>query len=85
MSEMEMDRIIAKCAKFFGVQVEDVMSPCKYTEVVRARHAAWAILRWRGLGLKELARKFNKDHTSVMYGAEKGQRYPLNKIMEVVL
>ena len=84
-SQQEIDRIVAKCAKFFGVEVSEIYGTVRWAEVVAARHAAWAILRYRGMGSKELARKFNRDHTSILHGASRGVRYPLNKIMEVVL
>lgn len=84
-SQQEIDRVVAKCAKFFGVTESDIYGRRRWSEVVEARHAAWAILRYRGMTYAALARKFGRDHTTVLYGVSMGQRQPLNKIMEVVL
>jgi chromosomal replication initiation ATPase DnaA len=84
-SQQDIDRIVAKCAKFFGVSIEDIYGRKRWREVVAARHSAWAILNYRGVRCSELARKFKRDHTTILHGVDMGAGHPLNKIMEVVL
>lgn len=62
--------LAAKCATAFGFSLEDLQSPSRKPDVVRARFAAMAVLRacFPGLTLCKLGRVFRRqDHTSVRY------------------
>lgn len=69
-----VETAVDACAKHFGVKPEDVMGRQRYPEIVAARHTAWALLRRRGMGLSQIARAFGVDHTSVLHGAEQGEK-----------
>lgn len=56
-----------------GVSVKAIMSEDRGRVVVRARHEAWAEVyvyrpHW---SYPELGRRFNRDHSTIMYGIKK--------------
>lgn len=56
-----------------GVSVEAIMSEHRGRGVVRARHEAWAeVYAYRPhWSYPEMGRRFNRDHTTIMYGIKK--------------
>ncbi|WP_417334908.1 helix-turn-helix domain-containing protein [Halobacteriovorax marinus] len=65
-------KIICRVCEFYKVDVEDLFSKNRKKEVSFARHVCMYILKDRnGLSLSRIARLFNRDHTSVLYGVNK--------------
>jgi chromosomal replication initiator protein len=68
------DKIIALVAKYFRQSEEGIRGTSKKKEVATARHAAMYILFRVGLSYSEIARRLQRDHTTVMYAVEKLER-----------
>ncbi len=65
-------KIITRVCEFYKVDIEDLFSKNRKKEVSFARHVCMYILKDRnGLSLSRIARLFNRDHTSVLYGVNK--------------
>lgn len=65
-------KIICRVCEFYKVDIEDLFSKNRKKDVSFARHVCMYILKDRnGLSLSRIARMFNRDHTSVLYGVNK--------------
>ncbi|GEM_PF-664500 len=65
-------KIICRVCEFYKIDVEDLFSKNRKKDVAFARHVCMYILKDRnGLSLSRIARLFNRDHTSVLYGVNK--------------
>ena len=65
-------KIICRVCEFYKVDIEDLFSKNRKKDVAFARHVCMYILKDRnGLSLSRIARLFNRDHTSVLYGVNK--------------
>jgi chromosomal replication initiation ATPase DnaA len=51
-----------------GVSMATLKQPCRRQHIVRARWAAFALLRERRWSLSRIAAWFGMDHTTVLYG-----------------
>ncbi|WP_135210382.1 helix-turn-helix domain-containing protein [Vitreimonas flagellata] len=51
----------------FGVSLEEMKSASRRRHIVRARWAAFRVLRMRGWSTPKIGALFNRDHTSVLY------------------
>jgi chromosomal replication initiator protein len=57
-----------------GIAVSDIINKGRKTEFVRARYVAMFLLKeYYGLSASEIARKLNRDHTSVLHGLKQMQ------------
>ena len=62
-------RLIDQIAHEHGLSGSDIISHCRVSHVVRARHHAMAVVRWStGLSLPALGRAFARDHSTVLAG-----------------
>jgi ATPase involved in DNA replication initiation len=62
-------------AKLEGVSVEAIMGPGRHAPEVRARQMLWLALRHElpHLSFPAIGQRFGRDHTTVLYGAERAQ------------
>jgi chromosomal replication initiation ATPase DnaA len=58
-----------------GIPPVVILSKERTREVARARHAAMAICRDRGMSLHAIGKAFNRDHTSVLNGLRRVQQW----------
>ncbi len=59
-------------AKYFGVSKEDILSHSRKKELTLARHITMYLLHSvKGVSLTKLGKIFDRDHTSILYAAEK--------------
>lgn len=58
------------CAKHFGISVLDLRGRSQVRLISDARHCAWILIRNSGKGwfVTELAREYQRDHTSISNG-----------------
>ena len=64
-----------RTAEICGIRVEDLLSERRRPEYVRARHIAMYAARWlTTMSYPRIARQFDRDHTTVMYGIDKIDR-----------
>jgi chromosomal replication initiator protein len=65
------DIIIAVCA-VTDITRDQIVSPSRKREIVEARHIAIGLIlqSFRNIGLKEVGRMFNRDHSTVIYARE---------------
>ena len=68
----KQDRIIIQtAAEVYGTSVDEISSKKRTSEVVRARFFIWKFMRDNlNYTLKEIGRKFDKDHTTIIHGIE---------------
>lgn len=60
-----------------GVPISQIMSASREQVTCRARFACYCALRDRGLSLPQIARFFNRDHTTVLYGIKRAKELGL--------
>jgi chromosomal replication initiation ATPase DnaA len=59
-------------AKFYEMDVSEILSRRRDSTVSYARHVCWWLIRHRTpMSYPEIARLFDRDHTSVMYGVNR--------------
>lgn len=62
------ERILESVADEFGIQPDKLKSVTRITEIVRAREVCWLVMNREGFNKSEIARFFDKHHTTVMHG-----------------
>lgn len=65
------ERIALNVTKWHGVGIKDLRGPSRIPHIVAARHDWWSRLYESGLSYSEIARRCNRDHTSIMHGVRK--------------
>ena len=73
LRERDLDAIAVDVAARRGVPLAELCGPGRTQSVVRARHEVWWRIRHhpeRYLSLPEIARLFNRDHTTIKAGIE---------------
>lgn len=61
-------------ARIFGITFEQINGNLKSKPISQARQAAiWVAFNYSGQNLSEVARNFNRDHTSIRYSVHKCQ------------
>lgn len=69
-----MNRIISIIQCYFRVELEDLFEKSRLREAVTKRHICFYFIRKNtSASLKDIAKKFNQDHTTVMNGIVKIQ------------
>ncbi len=68
MRTFDAGSVLAAVSIAYGVTIEQIMSPRRSRTWVRARWAAYWLLRQTGLGYAEIGRIMSRDHTSVIHG-----------------
>jgi len=64
--------IVRLVSLYTGISETAIISGRRYTPIVRARQCVYSIaVRHTKLSLIEVGRRLNKDHTTVLYGADK--------------
>ena len=64
--------ILLRVAEYFGVSKEDILSHSRKKEFALARHITMYLLHSiKGVSLTKLGKMFDRDHTSILYAAEK--------------
>lgn len=78
----QLETIIRLVLNELSVPRAAVFSQSRSADLVRARHLIWALSRnFCELSYPRIGRKFSRDHTTIMHGAEKGTRDPLFALM----
>jgi hypothetical protein len=63
------DTVLAgRCARYLGVEVEDLRGPCRLRRLALARWAIWTVLRTRDWSLPHMAGAFGRDHATAIHG-----------------
>ncbi len=78
--------ILNICAKYFCVDVDEILSTARAKEVVNARkYAIYFARELMELSYPELAREFKKNHTTIMYQYDKlKQEIKTNRAMQII-
>jgi len=84
--KITVDNILDTCAKYFCVEKADILSTARAKEVVNARkYAIYLSRELLDLSYPNLAKEFNKNHTTIMYQHEKLKKdITTNKAMQIV-
>ena len=69
----EIDLVIKDACRLFSCPLEVAMSNTRKTKATYPRYFVFRLMKDMGYTLKEIARKFNKDHTTVINGLKKAQ------------
>lgn len=76
---MDAKSIIQKAADYSGFSYDDMMGKWRLREIAVTRHVVWYFMRYKmGMTLKEIARLFGKDHSSIIHGVRKVDDYLSN-------
>lgn len=78
--------IIKVCADYFKIEEEEIIGTARAAHIAFARQCAIYVAKeLTGLSLNELAKAFNKKHTTVMYSVEKVKtdKKALNSVKEL--
>jgi chromosomal replication initiation ATPase DnaA len=68
-------RIIADCAKEFGISVEDLLGNSRVNHIVMARRkAAWIFYQRGTMSYQQIGRLLNKDHSTIIHAVQKYQK-----------
>jgi hypothetical protein len=71
----EMDLIINDICRRFSCPVEDALSNTRKRKATNPRYFIFNIMRELGYSYPEIAKKFGKDHSTVMHGKRQGECY----------
>jgi chromosomal replication initiation ATPase DnaA len=63
--------VIRGCAEYAGVPVEAITGPQRSRVITAARQAGYSVLRSTGLSYPRIGHRFNRDHTTIMYGVQR--------------
>lgn len=66
--------LVACAAHLFGTTPRDILQPSRHPHIVRARWAVWWSMRFHGVSYNRIARRFSKNHTTVMHGVYEAGR-----------
>ena len=82
-----MKDILGICAKYFSVDIDDILSTARAKEVVNARkYAIYFARELMELSYPELAREFKKNHTTIMYQHDKlKSQIKTNRAMQIIV
>jgi chromosomal replication initiation ATPase DnaA len=73
--EERIDDIILKACNIWGVELSDIKGVCRKTNLVQARYFIFCLLRERGMTVKAIGQKLNKDHSTVVYGVQQASNF----------
>lgn len=74
VSIVDVEKVVAEVTARRGLAREAVLSRCRATELVLARHEIWWSLRMRyGLPFSVIGRVFKRDHTTILHGVRRWQ------------
>ena len=84
--KITVENILDICARYFSIDKEEILSSARAKEVVNARkYAIYLAKETIGMSYSELAKKFHKNHTTIMYQYDKLKKAILvNKAMKIV-
>lgn len=63
----DLDTIISDVCRVFRVEVEEIKSHDKSYRLSYPRWIIWKILKSKGYNCSEIARTFNRDHTTILH------------------
>ena len=69
-----IDQITAQVSDLTGVSVKDLMSKRRTDRIARARFLIWFIAQREGMSLTQIARAFDRDHTTILHGIQQERR-----------
>lgn len=69
-------RITHACAQHFNVTIDAIVNTRTRGDVARARAVACYLIRQEGRTWAEIAREFERDHSTIMYAAQRVETDP---------
>lgn len=67
------DEAISVVSGQTGVSREKILGRRRTEDVAKARHQVWKMLHEDGWSFSRIARRFNRDHTTIMHGVKKAE------------
>jgi len=68
-------QILRECAREHGCTVQEILSPTRFSNVIKARRKAMWRLHKRGtMSLTQIGRYLNKDHSTVLHALRKYEK-----------
>lgn len=78
-----VEKIVDEVSRTYSVSAEDIFSRKKSAEIAKARQISiYIVHEVMGLSSTEIGKKFNKDHTTVLYTTDKIKKLIKNNEME---
>ena len=71
MRRKTIDEITAQVSDLTGVSVKELMSKRRTERIAHARFLIWFIAQREGMSLMQIARAFDRDHTTILHGIQR--------------
>lgn len=68
-----INEITLQVSDLTGVSVKDLKSKRRTDRIARARFLIWFIAHREGMSLMQIARAFDRDHTTILHGIQREQ------------
>ena len=63
--------ITAQVSDITGIAVKDLLGKSRMRRIAHARFLIWFIAHREGLTLQQIARAFDRDHTTILHGIQR--------------
>lgn len=64
----KINEIVQQVSDFTCISVKDIMGKSRKAPIAHARFLIWFIAHREGLSLQQIARAFDRDHTTIHHG-----------------
>lgn len=67
----KINEIVQQVSEFTCISVKDIMGKSRKAPITQARHLVWFVARQQGMTLQQIARAFDRDHTTILHGIQR--------------
>lgn len=67
----KINEIVQQVSDLTCISVKDIMGKSRKAPITKARHLVWFVARQQGMTLQQIARAFDRDHTTVLHGIQR--------------
>lgn len=67
----KINEIVQQVSEFTCISVKDIMGKSRKAPVAQARFLVWFVARQQGMTLHQIARAFERDHTTILHGIQR--------------
>ena len=67
----KINEIVQQVSEFTCISVKDIMGKSRKAPIAQARFLVWFVARQQGMTLQQIARAFDRDHTTILHGIQR--------------
>ena len=67
----KINEIVQQVSDFTCISVKDIMGKSRKAPIAQARFLVWFVARQQGMTLQQIARAFDRDHTTILHGIQR--------------